>query len=44
MAKQIPELQLPEDCLIAGILRKKDLAVPHGKTVIQAADMVTSPK
>ena len=38
--KQILELQLPKDCLIAGILRDNDFVVPHGKTVIRAADRV----
>ncbi len=38
--KTVMELKLPEDCVLAAIIRKGDLILPHGNTVLQANDEV----
>jgi trk system potassium uptake protein TrkA len=38
--KAIHEISLPKDCVLAAVLRKGQLIVPHGDTVLQAADEV----
>jgi trk system potassium uptake protein len=40
IGKEIKELQLPEHCVIAGIIRKGEVIVPRGVTEIQADDEV----
>jgi trk system potassium uptake protein TrkA len=36
----IKKLQLPENCLIAGIIRKNEMILPGGSTVIEAGDEI----
>lgn len=38
--KAIHEISLPKDCVLAAVLRKGTLIVPHGDTVLQASDEV----
>lgn len=38
--KELRGLPLPPDCVIAAILRKGELLIPHGETVLQPADEV----
>jgi trk system potassium uptake protein TrkA len=38
--KAIRDLNLPTDCVLVAILRRGELILPHGNTVLQAADEV----
>jgi trk system potassium uptake protein TrkA len=38
--KQLHELKIPSECVIVAIIRKKQLLIPHGNTVLQPADEV----
>lgn len=38
--RAIRDLQLPSDCIIVGILRKGEMVIPHGDTVLHPADEV----
>jgi trk system potassium uptake protein TrkA len=38
--KAVQELKLPPDCVLTAIIRKGDLIVPHGNTVLEPADEV----
>ncbi len=40
IGKEIRELDLPQECVLAAILRKGQLIVPRGNTVLQPADEV----
>lgn len=40
VGKRVREIQLPEDCQLVALIRKGELLVPHGDTVLQAADEV----
>ncbi len=40
IGKQIHELDLPEQCVLTAILRRGQLILPRGNTVIEAADEV----
>jgi trk system potassium uptake protein TrkA len=34
------DLQIPSECVIVAIIRKNQLLIPHGDTVLQPADEV----
>jgi trk system potassium uptake protein TrkA len=36
--KQLRDLDLPNECVIAAIIRKNQLLIPHGDTILQPAD------
>lgn len=38
--RKLEELNLPSECIIAAIIRKGKLMIPHGETVLQTADEV----
>jgi trk system potassium uptake protein TrkA len=38
--KEIRELQLPKECVLAAIIRKGQLIIPHGGLVLQPADEI----
>lgn len=38
--KSLREMNLPEQCVIASVIRKDELIIPRGDTVLQAADEV----
>ncbi len=38
--KQIAELKLPEDCVIATIVRGDEVIIPRGNTVLEAGDSI----
>ncbi len=38
--KKIAELELPEDCVIATIVRGDDVVIPTGNTTLEAGDLV----
>ena len=38
--KAVQELKLPPDCVLTAIIRKGELIVPHGNTVLEPADEV----
>lgn len=38
--KTIRELELPEECVLVAVIRKGELILPHGATVLQTADEV----
>ena len=40
IGKEIRELDLPEQCVLTAILRRGQLVLPHGNTVIEEADEV----
>ena len=40
MGKAVKQLKLPQQCVIAAILRKGELIIPHGDLVLQQADEV----
>jgi trk system potassium uptake protein TrkA len=40
VGKAVQELKLPPDCVLTAIIRKGELIVPHGNTVLEAADEV----
>ena len=40
VGKTVQELKLPPDCVLTAILRKGELVVPHGNTVLEPADEV----
>ena len=40
VGQRLHDLQLPRECQIAAIIRKGELVIPHGDTVLQAADEV----
>ena len=40
VTKQLRELKLPSECVLVAIIRKKQLLIPHGDTVLQPADEV----
>nr|MBC7245843.1 TrkA family potassium uptake protein [Chloroflexota bacterium] len=40
VGKAVRELQLPSECQLAAIIRKGQLLIPHGDTVLQPADEV----
>ncbi|MGC8785849.1 MAG: potassium channel family protein [Anaerolineae bacterium] len=40
VGKALRELQLPRECQLAAIIRKGQLLIPHGDTVLQPADEV----
>lgn len=40
LGKAVKELKLPEQCVMAAILRKGELIIPHGDLVLQQADEV----
>lgn len=37
----LSEIELPEDCLVAGIRRGGRLIIPHGKTMLEAGDQLS---
>jgi trk system potassium uptake protein len=39
-AKTLRDLQMPSECVIVGVIRKNQLLIPHGDTVLQPADEV----
>jgi trk system potassium uptake protein len=39
-AKNLRDLQIPELCVIVAIIRKNNLLIPHGDTILQPADEV----
>jgi len=40
VGKAVQELKLPPDCVLTAIIRKGELIVPHGNTVLEPADEV----
>ncbi|MDD1662326.1 MAG: NAD-binding protein [Methanomicrobiales archaeon] len=38
--KAIRDLNLPEECILVGVIREGELLIPHGNTVLQPNDMV----
>ena len=40
VTKQLRDLKLPSECVLVAIIRKKQLLIPHGDTVLQPADEV----
>jgi CIC family chloride channel protein len=40
--RQVRELPLPHDCIIVSIRRGRGLVIPHGDTILQSGDRVTS--
>ena len=38
--QNLSALQLPSECVIVAIIRKNQLLIPHGDTVLQPADEV----
>ncbi|MDR3574391.1 MAG: TrkA family potassium uptake protein [Anaerolineaceae bacterium] len=40
VGKMLKDLQIPSECVIAAIIRKGRLLIPHGDTVLQPADEV----
>jgi trk system potassium uptake protein TrkA len=40
VGKQLSSLQLPRECQVAAIIRKGELVIPRGDTVLQAADEI----
>lgn len=40
LGKSVKQLKLPQQCVIAAILRKGELIIPHGDLVLQQADEV----
>jgi trk system potassium uptake protein len=38
--KSLRDLQIPEECVLVAIIRKNELFIPHGNTVLQPADEV----
>jgi len=40
VGKQLKDLQLPRECQVAAIIRKGELVIPRGDTVLQAADEI----
>ena len=38
--EQLRDLKLPSECVLVAIIRKKQLLIPHGDTVLQPADEV----
>lgn len=40
IGKKIKDLHLPEQCVIAAVIRDSDLFVPHGDTVLQEMDEI----
>lgn len=38
--KKLSELKIPQDCVIAAIIRKGNLIIPHGDTDLQPADEI----
>lgn len=40
--KNLRELQTPSECVIVGVIRKNQLLIPHGDTVLQSADEVVA--
>ncbi|MEN6480176.1 MAG: TrkA family potassium uptake protein, partial [Anaerolineales bacterium] len=42
VGKAIGDLRLPEDCVLIAVIRKGDLVLPKGNTVLQPADEVVA--
>jgi len=40
MGQNLKQLNLPSECVLVAIIRKNELVIPHGDTVLQAADEV----
>jgi trk system potassium uptake protein TrkA len=40
VGKAVYELSLPSECVLTAVIRNGELIVPHGQTVLQAADEV----
>lgn len=40
--RQIVDLRLPEECILAGVIRDGRLIIPHGNTVLEAGDEVVA--
>ena len=40
VGKMLQDLQIPSECVVAAIIRKGHLIIPHGDTVLQVADEV----
>ena len=38
--KNLRDLQIPEECVLVAVIRKNKLFIPHGDTILQAADEV----
>lgn len=38
--KQLSDLQIPSECVIAAIIRKGKLIIPHGSTILEPADEI----
>ena len=38
--KSLRDLQIPSECVLVAVIRKNQLLIPHGDTVLQAADEV----
>lgn len=38
--KDLKELQIPSECVVAAVIRKKQLIIPHGDTILEPADEV----
>jgi trk system potassium uptake protein len=40
VGEQISDLKIPSECVIAAIIRKGKLIIPHGETILQPADEI----
>lgn len=40
LGRPLTELNLPEECILVGVLRQRELMLPRGQTVLQAGDQV----
>jgi trk system potassium uptake protein TrkA len=38
--RQVADLELPTECILAGVIREGRLIIPHGNTVLQPGDEV----
>jgi len=42
VGRQLSELSIPNECVVAAIIRKGRLIIPHGDTILQVADEVVA--
>jgi trk system potassium uptake protein len=40
VGKQLSDLQIPDECVVAAIIRKGKMVIPHGNTVLEPADEI----
>jgi len=40
LGRQLTDLKLPEECILVGILRQRELMLPRGQTMLQPGDQV----